>query len=55
PSTSELVDWITVLRAAGIADVTLDSNLPFLGALIKKEQDLVALADQLAGGRRWRS
>ncbi|MFK8002928.1 MAG: AAA family ATPase, partial [Polyangiales bacterium] len=46
PSTSELVDWITVLRAAGIADVTLDSNLPFLGALIKKEQDLVALADQ---------
>lgn len=55
PSTSELVDWITVLRAAGIADVTLDTNLPFLGALIKKEQDLVALADQLSGGRRWRS
>lgn len=55
PSTSELVDWITVLRAAGIADVTLDTSLPFLGALIKKEQDLVALADQLSGGRRWRS
>ena len=55
PSTSELVDWITVLRAAGIANVALDSNLPFLGALIKKEQDLVALADQLSGGRRWRS
>ncbi|MEM7610049.1 MAG: MoxR family ATPase [Myxococcota bacterium] len=55
PSTSELVDWIAVLKAAGIGNVVLDQNLPFLGALIKKEQDLVALADQLAGGRRWRS
>ena len=36
-------------------DVRLDKNLPFLGALLKKEQDLVAFADQLAGGRRWRS
>ena len=26
-----------------------------LGTLLKKEQDLVAFADQLAGGRRWRS
>ena len=37
------------------ADVRLDNNLPFLGALLKKEQDIVALADQLAGGSRWRS
>ena len=55
PSTSELVDWIAVLQAAGVTNVELDNSLPFLGALIKKEQDLVALADQLAGGRRWRS
>ena len=55
PSTSELVDWIAVLKAAGIDQVQLDQNLPFLGALIKKEQDLVALADQLSGGRRFRS
>ncbi len=55
PSTSELVDWITVLRRAGIGDVKLDRDLPFLGALLKKEQDLVAFADQLAGGRQWRS
>ena len=39
----------------GVKDVRLDQNLPFLGALLKKEQDLVAFADQLAGGRRWRS
>lgn len=55
PSTSELVDWITVLRRAGVDDVKLETNLPFLGALLKKEQDLVAFADQLSGGRRWRS
>ncbi|HSN98948.1 MAG TPA: MoxR family ATPase [Candidatus Nanopelagicales bacterium] len=55
PSTSELIDWIAVLRRAGIQEVKLDKSLPFLGALLKKEQDLVALADQLAGGKRYRS
>jgi MoxR-like ATPase len=55
PSTSELIDWIAVLRKAGVAEVKLDKTLPFLGALLKKEQDLVALADQLAGGKRYRS
>jgi MoxR-like ATPase len=55
PSTSELIDWIAVLKRAGITGVQLDKNLPFLGALLKKEQDLVTLADQLAGGRRFRS
>ncbi len=55
PSTSELVDWIAVLQRAGINNVKLEENLPFLGALLKKEQDLVAYADQLSGGRQWRS
>ena len=55
PSTSELVDWIAVLRAAGMGGVTLSDKLPFLGALLKKEQDLVTLADQLSGGRKYRS
>ena len=55
PSTSELIDWIAVLKSAGIDSVKLDGKLPFLGALLKKEQDLVALADQLSGGRRYRS
>ena len=55
PSTSELIDWIAVLKAAGVAKIALDDTLPFLGTLLKKEQDLVALADQLAGGRKWRS
>jgi MoxR-like ATPase len=55
PSTSELIDWIAVLKKAGVADVQLDGSLPFLGALLKKEQDLAAFADRLAGGRRYRS
>jgi MoxR-like ATPase len=55
PSTSELVDWIAALRKAGIDEVKLEQALPFLGALLKKEQDLVAYADQLAGGRKFRS
>jgi MoxR-like ATPase len=55
PSTSELIDWIAVLRKAGVQEVKLDQTLPFLGALLKKEQDMVALADQLAGGKKYRS
>lgn len=55
PSTSELIDWIAVLQRAGIDSIKLEENLPFLGALLKKEQDLVAFADQLSGGRQWRS
>jgi MoxR-like ATPase len=55
PSTSELVDWIAMLKNMGLGDVKLDKNLPFLGTLLKKEQDLAAYADQVAGGARWRS
>jgi len=55
PSTSELIDWIAVLRKAGVATIKLEPALPFLGALLKKEQDVAAYADQLAGGRRYRS
>ena len=37
--------------AAGIDSVKLEKNLPFLGTLLKKEQDLAAYADQLAGAK----
>jgi formyl-CoA transferase len=41
PSTSELVDWIAVLKRAGIGkDNRLAKELPFLGVLLKKEQDV---------------
>ena len=41
PSTSELIDWISALRHSGIApEKLLGARLPFIGALLKKEQDV---------------
>ena len=40
PSTSELVDWIAALRRAGIAAESLEEKLPFLGVLLKRENDI---------------
>ncbi|MBW2258157.1 MAG: MoxR family ATPase, partial [Deltaproteobacteria bacterium] len=49
PSTSELIDWLTVLVSAGVdPDDVLNSD-PFLGVLFKQEQDVAA-----AMGRRRR-
>src|SRR2546423_2503316 len=55
PSTSELIDWIAVLRRAGIASVELDAGMPFLGALLKREQDLIAFAEAASRRRRPRA
>jgi len=55
PSTSELIDWIAVLRASGVQSLQLEESLPFLGALLKKEQDLIAVAEAFGGGRRIRA
>ena len=51
PSTSELIDWISALRRAGLTSKDLDRGLPFLGVLLKREQDLLQMAEQKAGGR----
>jgi len=40
PSTSELVDWISVLKRAGIGEKRFIRELPFMGVLLKKEQDM---------------
>jgi MoxR-like ATPase len=55
PSTSELIDWIGVLRASGATTRDLEKELPFVGALLKKEQDLLALAEAMPRGRRPRA
>ena len=55
PSTSELIDWIAVLKRSGLAAVELDASLPFLGALLKREQDLLAFAEAMQRGRRVRA
>jgi MoxR-like ATPase len=54
PSTSELVDWIGALLAAGVQPGRLAQEIPFLGALIKKEEDVEAVAKAMAGSSaRW--
>jgi MoxR-like ATPase len=57
PSTSELVDWISALMKAGITPDQIEAHIPFLGALLKKEQDVDALQryDEKSGKypQRW--
>ncbi len=45
PSTSELVDWISALLRSGLTHQQLEAHIPFLGTLLKKEQDVDALRD----------
>ncbi|MDQ1248588.1 MAG: hypothetical protein QG597_2961 [Actinomycetota bacterium] len=52
PSTSELVDWIAVLRSGGVDEVAMSPDLPFLGTLLKKEQDLATFTDTASGRGR---
>lgn len=54
PSTSELVDWIAVLAAAGAERVEVAPDTPFLGTLLKKEQDLAAYTAATSGRSRGR-
>ncbi len=52
PSTAELIDWITALLRAGVDPSRLESELPFMGALLKNEQDTRAIqAFQDRGGK----
>ena len=50
PSTSELIDWITALVRAGIAPERLEAEIPFMGALLKNEQDTRAIESFVARG-----
>lgn len=43
PSTSEFIDWLNVLQRNGIPAETLKENLPFLGVVIKKDEDMEAV------------
>ncbi len=40
PSTSELVDWIAALQRGGVNPETLSKEIPFLGVLLKRENDI---------------
>ncbi len=54
PSTSELIDWIAMLQSLGITEVDQSAGTPFLGTLLKKEQDLQAFDDEANGRNRRR-
>ncbi len=51
PSTAELVDWISALLRSGVSLDKVEAHIPFVGALLKKEQDVDALLkyDQQSG------
>jgi len=48
PSTSELIDWIGALVAGGVPEETIRKELPFLGTLVKHEDDLSRVERALA-------
>ncbi len=43
PSTSELIDWISVLLRSGMTADDIEQHIPFLGSLLKNERDTEAL------------
>lgn len=57
PSTSELVDWIAALLAAGVDPEKLrgedGDGIPFVGTLIKRERDLAIVRDLHKPRKRW--
>lgn len=44
PSTSELIDWIAALRRSGVNLDRVGGGIPFIGTLLKTEQDLERIA-----------
>lgn len=47
PSTSELIDWINALQIGGIPAETLRKNLPFIGVVVKKDEDLQTVRQEI--------
>ena len=45
PCTSELIDWLRILRLEGVSLEGLEKALPFAGVLLQKEEDLEVLED----------
>ena len=50
PSTSELIDWIAALLRSGATPGQVEQHLPFLGTLLKNEQDSDAFARYAESG-----
>ncbi len=48
PSTSELIDWINVLQISGIPAERIQKELPFIGVIVKKDEDLETVKQKMA-------
>ena len=47
PSTSELIVWINALQIGGISADRIRADLPFVGVIVKKDEDLEAVRQKL--------
>lgn len=45
PSTSELIDWLRALMLGGVDPDEIQEKLPFLGVLVKKDEDIELVRD----------
>ena len=45
PSTSELLDWIQALMISGVSLENLSERMPFVGVLLKKNEDIEVMHD----------
>ena len=48
PSTSELIDWINALQLGGIPTERIRSALPFVGVIVKKDEDLETVRHKMS-------
>ncbi len=55
PSTSELIDWLQALVIGGISPDKIRKDYPFMGVLLKKNEDLEILLDKLQGKTKSKS
>ena len=47
PSTSELIDWINAMQIGGISADEIRAKLPFIGVVVKKDEDLETVRTKL--------
>ncbi len=47
PSTSELIDWVNALQIGGISAERIQSELPFVGVVVKKDEDLETIRQRM--------
>ncbi len=51
PSTSELIDWVRALARAKVPIKRLEKEFPFIGVLLKKENDLNSFVNGFRGSK----